>query len=38
MSAAIRTRSASDTVDATGSITPRNHCGALPSAGVMHTT
>ena len=38
MSAATRRRSASDTVEATGSITPRNHCGALPSAGVMHTT
>lgn len=38
MSAATRTRSASDTVQATGSITPRNHCGGVPSAGVMHMT
>jgi hypothetical protein len=38
MSAATRTRSASDTVDAAGSITPRYQCGALPSAGVMHST
>ena len=38
MSAATRTRSASDPVHATGSITPRNHCAGVPSAGVRHMT
>jgi hypothetical protein len=38
MSAATRRRSASDTGYATGSITPRNHCGGVPSAGVRHMT